>query len=249
MLAEKATVTAPDDFPGIRIELRRPTAADWGAYQETSSDGNGDEAQLNLLIACGKIDVDEGVTKPEHFGELCDEWPMLPECAFGQLAMMAGTFADGMSTVTVLDLPAVLAAAERVAALAGQSPETAPAAEDIKLATLAERCGKLGLDAETMRTIVACNPKRNSYRAVLVDSIDAVLVLRRPKFSAWSAFRRAGRGGRIQDASLEFACACIEFPGQQAMRSLCERFPAAASSATAICIGLYGNVRVEVGKG
>lgn len=245
MIPDRVTISAPDDFPGITVEVRRPKVAEWSDYQDTMRSGNGDEAALNILIACGRIVVAEGTRVPANMGELCDEWPNLPDEAFGQIALMAGTFAEAMPGVIVLDLPAILAAAERAAS---PSLSMKPSADDIKLAEIAVTCGRYGLDADTMRTIIACNPRRNSYRALMIENIDAVLVYRRPRFPVWSQFNRARRNAP-QAASTELSCSCVEHPSPMALRSMIDRLPSVASSGSAVCVELFGNVRVEVGKG
>src|SRR5262249_868963 len=157
MLHDKVTITAPDDFPGLRVEVRRPLVPEWSEVQETIADGNHEEGYLNLLIACGKVVADQGVSVSAHFGELCDDWRSRPELACGEAAIMAGTFKAGLNA-TELNLPAILPAAERV-----RAGGTAPG--DIAPAELAAACATFGLDAETMRTICACNAKRGSYSA------------------------------------------------------------------------------------
>jgi hypothetical protein len=238
MIPDLCNITS-EDFPGLAVEIRRPDVAAWSDAQNMIGQGNNDEAYLNLLIARGRIVCADGTPPPAHFGELCDDWPGLPELAFGQFALMAGTFSPDKLAAETLDLPAMIAAVEGV--------KLTP--EETALADLADRCTKLGLDVETMRTIVACNPRLGSYRAILLTEAEAVLVLRRPRFPAWSSYNRERRGGRIQEASTRLVTACCEFPGAAGAAALIEKLPAVAPSAAAVCMAMVADQRSEVGKG
>ena len=243
-----------EDFPELVVKLTVPTVDGWDAYQKMRGDGNGDEASLNLLIECGSIQMVKEGAKAPTFGTLCDEWPSLPELAIGELSIMAGVFGCGINA-TRLDLPAVLAACERVAkwtAAVGADHDAfvraeAPTPDDLALAKLAEEAATFGLNAETMRTVIGCNPRRGSYTAILFHGV-AALVLRRPRFSTWSAYNGARRAS-LQQASTSFAVACADFPAAGVLADMIAKLPGLAVSCSSECVGLYGDVRADVKKG
>jgi len=237
-----------DDFPEFSIKLDAPTVAAWSDWLDDHGAGNNEEAELNLLIACGKIALADGAKQaPPTFGDICDEWPGLPHLAFGYCAEMAGAFVVG-ANAEALDMPAILAAAERFAGRTQGGTWSPPTSDaDMALAKLAEQCAAFGLTADMMRAAIACNPRPGSYAAFLVPDVGA-FVIRRPKFPQWSAYNRGKRNGHLQEAATTLALSCAEFPTASVLSTIIDKHPGVSVTLAAEFGKLVDNVRAEAKK-
>lgn len=235
------------DFPEYEVDIKRPDASAWGAFQSSVRDSNILEGMLNLLIACGTIRVvDVSGAKAPTFGELVDEWSTLPDTALGLAGLLAGTWQDGVNA-TRLDLPAILAAAEEYAVLnLAPTAHVARIAELMPLVKLAEECGRFGMTADIMRATILTNRRRGSYSAILVPDIGA-FVFERPKFHTWMAHERGSKRDSF-GAGVELANSCTAFPERGAVAGIIGDFPGFASSAAQEIRALREDIRVEVRK-
>lgn len=245
-----ATITS-EDFPEWVVTLRSPRKEEWDDFVSEQSRGNVEEAQLNLLIACGTVTRVDGGKAP-IFGEVVDEWPSLPELAFAAASEMAGVFAVGVNAIA-LDLPAIVAAVEKHQAAESSGDYRTQAVkltpEEDELMSLYAKFVLMGFTFEIMRTIIACNPRRGSYRAMYVSTLDAVFVVRKPRFPQWSAYNRKRRARKLFEASEDLSLACSEFPSSTPLADVISKRPGVAMTLAAEVMNLYGDTRAEVKKG